>query len=72
MMEGVESKKFTTKFDNKGKFCIRAGSMTARNKIPIATICSTLLYGKYFSSKREVSVIFDQIRRKVRKMLLNL
>ena len=29
-MEGVESKKITTKFDNKGKFCIRAGSMTAR------------------------------------------
>ena len=32
MMEGVESKKITTKFYNKVKFCIRAGSMTARNK----------------------------------------
>ena len=31
MMEGVESKKITTKFGNKVKFCIRAGSMTARN-----------------------------------------
>ena len=31
MMEGVESKKVTTKFGNIVKFCIRAGSMTARN-----------------------------------------
>ena len=29
-MEGVESKKVTTKFGNIVKFCIRAGSMTAR------------------------------------------
>ena len=33
MMEGVESKKNTTKFYNKVKFCIRAGSMTARNEL---------------------------------------
>ena len=32
MMEGVESKKYTTKFGNKVNFCIRAGSMTARKK----------------------------------------
>ena len=34
-MEGVESKKVTTKFGNIVKFCIRAGSMTARNKVDI-------------------------------------
>ena len=32
-MEGVESKKITTKFYNKVKFCIRAGPMTARNNV---------------------------------------
>ena len=32
-MEGVESKKVTTKFGNIVKFCIRAGSMTARNQL---------------------------------------
>ena len=34
-MEVVESKKFTTKFGNKVNLVIRAGSMTARKKLPI-------------------------------------
>ena len=38
MMEGVESKKITTKFGNKVKFCTSGGCITPRNKSPLPSL----------------------------------